>query len=44
VDDVTTRYLGYDDVTAGKGFVEVIPGPGLGVELDEEKIRRYAVA
>jgi L-Ala-D/L-Glu epimerase len=44
VDDITTRFLGYDDVTAGKGFVEVIPGPGLGIELDEEKVRRFAVA
>ena len=44
IDDVTTRFLGYDDVTAGKGYVEPIPGPGLGVELDEDKVRRYAVA
>jgi len=27
IDDVTTRVLGYEDVTAGHGFVEVMPGP-----------------
>jgi L-alanine-DL-glutamate epimerase-like enolase superfamily enzyme len=44
VDDVTTRSLTYADVTAGNGYVEAMPGPGLGVELDEEKVRRYTVA
>jgi L-alanine-DL-glutamate epimerase-like enolase superfamily enzyme len=44
VDDVTTRHLTYGDVTAGNGYVEVIPGPGLGVELDEERVRSYTVA
>jgi L-alanine-DL-glutamate epimerase-like enolase superfamily enzyme len=44
VDDVTTRSLGYDDVAAGGGYVEPIPGDGLGIELDEAKVRRYAVA
>jgi L-alanine-DL-glutamate epimerase-like enolase superfamily enzyme len=44
IDDVTTRVLTYDDVTAGKGYVGVLPGPGLGVELDEEKVRKYSVA
>ena len=44
VDDVTTQLLTYEDVTAGNGYVEVIPGPGLGVELDEDKVRKYTVA
>ena len=44
VDDVTRRVLTYEDVTKGKGYVEVLPGPGLGVELDEEKVRKYSVA
>jgi L-alanine-DL-glutamate epimerase-like enolase superfamily enzyme len=44
VDDVTTRFLTYEDVTARNGYVEVILGPGLGVELDEEKVRKYTVA
>jgi muconate cycloisomerase len=44
VDDVTTQSLTYEDVTAGNGYVEVIPGPGLGVDLDEEKVRKYTVA
>lgn len=44
IDDVTTRVLTYDDVTAGEGFIEVIPGPGLGVTLDEEKVRKYGLA
>jgi L-alanine-DL-glutamate epimerase-like enolase superfamily enzyme len=44
VDDVTTQLLTYEDVTAGNGYVEVIPGPGLGVELDEDTVRKYTVA
>ncbi|RPI11609.1 MAG: hypothetical protein EHM71_00285 [Zetaproteobacteria bacterium] len=44
IDDVTTRVLTYDDVTAGNGYVEVLPGPGLGVDLDEEKVRKYGIA
>lgn len=43
VDDVTRNIITYDDVTKGGGFVGVLPGPGLGVELDEEKIRTYSV-
>jgi L-alanine-DL-glutamate epimerase-like enolase superfamily enzyme len=44
VDDVARTVLTYDDVTRGHGFVGIIPGPGLGVELDDEKIRRYSAA
>ena len=44
IDDVTRSILTYDDVTRGKGFVGVLPGPGLGVELDEEKIRKYGLS
>ena len=44
VDDVTQRVLTYGDVTKGDGFVEALPGPGLGAELDEEKVRKYTVA
>ncbi|HWU36360.1 MAG TPA: enolase C-terminal domain-like protein [Candidatus Acidoferrum sp.] len=43
VDDVTRSVLTYEDVTTGKGFVEVLPGPGLGVELDQEKIQKYTL-
>jgi L-alanine-DL-glutamate epimerase-like enolase superfamily enzyme len=43
IDDVTTRVLTYEDVTAGNGYVEVMAGPGLGVDIDEEKVRKYAV-
>jgi L-alanine-DL-glutamate epimerase-like enolase superfamily enzyme len=41
VDDVTRTVMTYEDVTRGNGFVGVIPGPGLGIALDEEKIRQY---
>jgi L-alanine-DL-glutamate epimerase-like enolase superfamily enzyme len=44
VDDVTQRVLTYGDVTKGNGFVEALPGPGLGAELDAEKVRKYTVA
>ena len=37
-DDVITEPFKYED-----GFLEVPDGPGLGVELDEEKLSRYRV-
>jgi muconate cycloisomerase len=43
IDDVTTRVLTYEDVTRGNGCVEVLQGPGLGVELDDHRIRQYLV-
>lgn len=44
IDDVTRRVITYEDVTAGQGYVQLLPGPGLGVELDEEKMRRFSLA
>jgi L-alanine-DL-glutamate epimerase-like enolase superfamily enzyme len=44
LDDVTKAVLTYEDVTRGDGYIGVIPGPGLGVELDEEKVRKYTLA
>jgi L-alanine-DL-glutamate epimerase-like enolase superfamily enzyme len=44
VDDVTKTVLTYEDVTRGGGFIELIPGPGLGIVLDEERLQRYSVA
>ena len=44
IDDITTRVITYEDVTRGRGYVEVLPGPGLGVALDEEKIHRFSLA
>lgn len=44
LDDVTKAVLTYEDVKRGDGYVGVIPGPGLGVELDAEKVRKYSVA
>jgi L-alanine-DL-glutamate epimerase-like enolase superfamily enzyme len=41
IDDVTKSVLTYEDVGRGKGYVGLIPGPGLGAELDEEKVRKY---
>jgi L-alanine-DL-glutamate epimerase-like enolase superfamily enzyme len=35
-DDIVTRRLDLD-----AGWIDLPSGPGLGVELDEEKIRRY---
>ncbi len=43
VDDVTKCIITYEDVTKGDGLVGVLPGPGLGVELDEEKVQKYSV-
>jgi L-alanine-DL-glutamate epimerase-like enolase superfamily enzyme len=44
MDDISKHWLNYDDVAANKGFVTVLPGPGLGIDLDEEKVRRYTVS
>lgn len=44
IDDVTQQVITYEDVTRGLGYVEVLPGPGLGFELDEDKVRRFSVA
>lgn len=44
IDDVTKKVVTYDDVSRMKGYVVVLPGPGLGADLDDEKIRRYTVS
>lgn len=43
IDDVTKTAITYGDVTRGEGYVEVLPGPGLGVELDEHKVNKYSL-
>jgi L-alanine-DL-glutamate epimerase-like enolase superfamily enzyme len=43
IDDVMKSLLTYEDVTQGKGYVGVLPGGGLGADVDEEKIRQYTV-
>lgn len=44
IDDVTKTVVTYEDVSRMGGCVVVSPGPGLGIELDEEKIRKYGVS
>ncbi len=41
IDDVAKTVVTYQDVTKGKGYVYVTPGPGLGVEIDAVKIKKY---
>lgn len=43
IDDVTKVVVTYDDVSRLNGYVVVSPGPGLGVEIDEGKVRKYTV-
>jgi len=43
IDDVTQNIVTYEDVTSGKGYVNVLPGPGLGAELDEDKWKKYCI-
>lgn len=43
IDDVTKTVVTYDDVSRMNGYVVVSPGPGLGAELDPEKIQKYTV-
>ena len=40
---VTKRTLTYHDVKSGGGFVQPSEKPGLGVELDEDLLKRYSI-
>lgn len=44
IDDVAKTVVTYKDVSSLGGYVVVTPGPGLGVELDEDKIQKYGVS
>ncbi|MBW2305604.1 MAG: mandelate racemase/muconate lactonizing enzyme family protein [Deltaproteobacteria bacterium] len=44
IDDVTEKVVTYEDISRMEGYVVALPGPGLGVELDGEKIKKYAVS
>jgi L-alanine-DL-glutamate epimerase-like enolase superfamily enzyme len=44
VADVSRAVLTYDDVTRGHGFIGVMPGAGIGIELDEDNLKKYGVA
>jgi L-alanine-DL-glutamate epimerase-like enolase superfamily enzyme len=44
IDDVAKTVVTYQDVSRLGGYVVATPGPGLGIELDEEKIRKYSVS
>jgi len=41
--DVAKTVVTYKDVSELGGYVVATPGPGLGIELDEDKIRKYGV-
>jgi L-alanine-DL-glutamate epimerase-like enolase superfamily enzyme len=41
IDDVTQNVITYDDVTRMQGYIEVLPGPGLGAELDDSKVEKF---
>lgn len=42
-DDVTRKIVTYEDVSVMKGYVIVSDNPGLGVDLDNEKVAKYAL-
>jgi L-alanine-DL-glutamate epimerase-like enolase superfamily enzyme len=44
IDDITRTVVTYEDVSKMGGYVVVSPGPGLGIELDQEKIQKYSVS
>jgi len=44
IDDVTRVVITYNDVSKLNGYVVVSSMPGLGVELDQEKIHKYTVS
>ncbi len=44
IDDVTKTVVTYDDVRSMGGYVVASPGPGLGIELDEDKIQKYCAS
>jgi len=41
-DNITKHVITYDDVKRLGGYVEVTDAPGLGVQLDDEKVRKYS--
>ena len=41
IDDVTRKVVTYEDVSRMKGYVIVSSVPGLGVEIDEDKVNKY---
>jgi L-alanine-DL-glutamate epimerase-like enolase superfamily enzyme len=43
IGDVAKTVVTYQDVTRLGGFVVATPGPGLGVEIDDEAIQRFGV-
>jgi L-alanine-DL-glutamate epimerase-like enolase superfamily enzyme len=43
IDDITKKVVTYEDVSRMGGYVTVSPNPGLGAELDLEKIGKYTV-
>jgi L-alanine-DL-glutamate epimerase-like enolase superfamily enzyme len=43
IDDVTKTVVTYADVSRMGGYVVASPGPGLGIELDEEKVQKYSL-
>lgn len=43
IDDVTKKVVTYEDVSRMGGYVITSSEPGLGVELDLEKVRKYTV-
>lgn len=43
IDDVARKVVDYQDVAQMNGYVVASQGPGLGIELDEDNIRKYSL-
>jgi len=43
IDDITKKVVTYEDISKMKGYVAISSSPGLGIEIDEDKINKYRI-
>jgi L-alanine-DL-glutamate epimerase-like enolase superfamily enzyme len=43
IDDITKKVVKYEDISKMKGYVAISSSPGLGIEIDVDKINKYRI-
>jgi len=43
IDDITKKVVKYEDISKMKGYIAISSSPGLGIEIDEDKINKYRI-
>jgi L-alanine-DL-glutamate epimerase-like enolase superfamily enzyme len=43
IDDITKKVVKYEDISKMKGYISISSSPGLGIEIDEDKINKYRI-